>query len=1206
MKQRITNISSVAKYESKLLTRSWFFKIYIAIAAAFVAYIGMGLPWSAQYYQYTTSLIPYFAVLGLNVIQSLIIIFMSSDYLKRDKQLDTSEVFYVRPLTNAEYLYGKVLGTMRPFLVLDVVVLIAVFVMCRYGFSIECQPLDFLIYLFIVIVPSLIFFIGVSTAMMLIVGNQAITYIVMLGLSGLSIFYTGGYMEYLFDMFMISTPLTMSDVLGISDLGMVLHGRFIYVMIGLSSMNLSVYLFHRLAGSRRLQNIFLMISIVMFGLSGLLIFDYSLKASRPDRVASRLIELNNKYADYPRLEVADYDIEVEQHPRSISTKMTINGKLSKSGKELVFNLNGGMDVTAVRLSGRAPLAFDREEHLIIVKLGREYKAGDELSIDFEYEGSVDEDEMYIDIANKDLDYIHEVMVQDVLKIDKRTVYLEPKWVVLTPESGWYVRPGVTFADKSANWRQEYFSHFNLRVKPLEGMVPVSQGSPVLMADSLSYSFSPEEPLRDMSLIISKYKKFSTTIGEKEYAAYLHESNLHHIEFLEMVADTIPSMIEDLMGDFERYSEMEYSLPRLTLIDVPEQMYNYKRAWSSTLEMGQPELLLISGGGTSLAQNSGWFGYNIAQTYEMRKKYPASNRGGRSSQQSSDYDLRCEAFRHVVSSWRTATSNTVTYDPIQGYVSSSIYNAHYLPSILFNSRYNIVSDSISWGNQLLEKYYMSFENDLSKDRQSRDWAGMSDLEQVLLLLQEEGGDRYLADYEYSKFISEIIIINGYHLFAEAINNMGVDEFYATLKELIESREYKNIEMGEFLDSVSLRSGVDVRKNLPKTNQPIDLPHYEMGGLKTEMGYLYDEEVYITEVQIRNLTEFKGYVQVQFTSSSDGTLYTVVEMMPHEIKRVVRHTAASPIVAVNTMISGNIPQYVYLGSAAVATSVFSGRGMMGGSGMSMGGGMSGGMGGGMSGGSGMSMGGGMGGGMSMGGGMGGAITIGGMSISDRTGMQQAVTVTPEGDYVIESFEKALESEIIVDNEDRELFSVSDPPTTGYLRTWIEESSETATLYKGSRMRAAYKWELTSGQQFYGSSIFSAHQVRGGDGSQYAEWRIPVVKGERYALSFSTAVPEEVSDQRRSQRRGGGNNNNNNQNNNQNKQDWTYSFTIDNGDGEDLIKYDFSTMRPIRGVSMMWEWIADYTAKQDTIVVRLNNKTGLEKVRADAVKATIINRD
>ena len=109
----ISNIQSVAKYESKLLIRSWFFRVFTVLAVAIITFFNFmlfvsedsGGIWIATA---IPSNIPYLILLLLNTGQAVIAIFLASDFLKRDKKLDTSEVFYVRPLSNAEYVIGKI------------------------------------------------------------------------------------------------------------------------------------------------------------------------------------------------------------------------------------------------------------------------------------------------------------------------------------------------------------------------------------------------------------------------------------------------------------------------------------------------------------------------------------------------------------------------------------------------------------------------------------------------------------------------------------------------------------------------------------------------------------------------------------------------------------------------------------------------------------------------------------------------------------------------------------------------------------------------------------------------------------------------------------------------------------------------------------------------------------------------------------------
>jgi ABC-type transport system involved in multi-copper enzyme maturation permease subunit len=121
------NIQSVSKYESKLLTRSWFFRIFVFLALLILIIFDIVVLiediefWALKA---IPSNIPYINLLLLNTGQAAVAIFLASDFLKRDKKLDTSEVFYVHSLSNAEYVIGKIWGNLRVFLVINLMVML--------------------------------------------------------------------------------------------------------------------------------------------------------------------------------------------------------------------------------------------------------------------------------------------------------------------------------------------------------------------------------------------------------------------------------------------------------------------------------------------------------------------------------------------------------------------------------------------------------------------------------------------------------------------------------------------------------------------------------------------------------------------------------------------------------------------------------------------------------------------------------------------------------------------------------------------------------------------------------------------------------------------------------------------------------------------------------------------------------------------------
>ncbi|MCD8261749.1 MAG: hypothetical protein LUD15_09865 [Bacteroides sp.] len=166
----------VARYESLLLRRSWFFRIFTILALLFLRfYNGVMLLGEDNFGSWLffslPSNIPYATLLLLNTGQAVIAIFLASDFLKRDKKLDTSEVFYVHSLSNAEYVFGKIWGNMRIFLLINLIVLGITLVLNGMASGAAVEWLAYIQYFFIICVPTLVFITGLSIFLMLVFRN---------------------------------------------------------------------------------------------------------------------------------------------------------------------------------------------------------------------------------------------------------------------------------------------------------------------------------------------------------------------------------------------------------------------------------------------------------------------------------------------------------------------------------------------------------------------------------------------------------------------------------------------------------------------------------------------------------------------------------------------------------------------------------------------------------------------------------------------------------------------------------------------------------------------------------------------------------------------------------------------------------------------------------------------------------------------------
>jgi ABC-type transport system involved in multi-copper enzyme maturation permease subunit len=162
----ITNIRSVARYEAKTLRRSWLFRLF-AIASLLILGIMNIAVFSPVGEQDWESLaipatIPHINLYLLNIAQALIIIFLASDFIKRDKKLDTNEVLYTRPVSNFEYIIGKTTGILRLFIGLNLIILLIALIVNLTANNTRVDIAAYLSHLLIISLPTLIYSLGLA------------------------------------------------------------------------------------------------------------------------------------------------------------------------------------------------------------------------------------------------------------------------------------------------------------------------------------------------------------------------------------------------------------------------------------------------------------------------------------------------------------------------------------------------------------------------------------------------------------------------------------------------------------------------------------------------------------------------------------------------------------------------------------------------------------------------------------------------------------------------------------------------------------------------------------------------------------------------------------------------------------------------------------------------------------------------------------
>ncbi|MDH6535260.1 xanthan lyase [Parabacteroides sp. 52] len=901
----INNIQSVSKYESKLLIRSWFFKVFSLLAIVILTFFNWmmlmsedgGGFWAAKA---IPSNIPYINLLLLNTGQAIIAIFLASDFLKRDKKLDTSEVFYVRPLSNAEYVIGKIWGNLRVFLLLNLIIMAIslLFTFMASGITVDWSA--YLIYFFLISIPTLVYIIGLSIFLMLILKNQALTFILLLGYIGLTLFYISDKYYYLFDYMAYYLPMLKSTIIGFTNLEAILTHRAIYFFAGIAFIGITISLFRRLPNASRNNYPWLIFAVCMLTISGLAGYRHIHSIVEKEKMRTMYTQINNTYVHTPKMVIDQYDLSIEQQPASLHATATMKGIALETASVFTFCLNPGLDIEEIK-SGDKTLSFERDQQIFRVAFGRQLIKGDTASLSVRYTGHINNAFCYLDIP---AEIIQKEYRSALFNADKAYSFLTPEYMLLTPETYWYPRPGTAYSNESPDWQQSYFSRFHLQVTPLPGLQPLSQGEAVKNEDG-SYIFHPEYPAQAITLIAGKYKQQRIEKDNIAYSVWHIEGNDFYTSSFDSIRDTIPTLVTHLKENLERTYKLTYPFNRFSVVEVPAQFYSYPHAWSQAQEVIQPEMVLFTEKAWRYDQ------FDVKRQIKNQKKW-AKWRG----QEINDEEAAILTFNGMIRLFERIEGNYNYTSANRGeYNLTTQANPYFLFPLLYNFRYNIYSPEWPISNRIVELYLQNKEDDNNWQREVN---GISNNEKANLLLEKQTFKELLADVSQRDLLNNIVGIKANALFAPAEIQLGVNRFRDSVYSLLERNTFRNIQLENLLDTLGQISQTDIRSTLPEWEKPTPLPYYIISQPEVTKVSHRGQETFVMKIQVANDSDYDGIIHLHIQEGNRQDMQTIdprtnrkIALGAHQSKEFVSLWENAPReVTINTMTSKNLPNRMVL--------------------------------------------------------------------------------------------------------------------------------------------------------------------------------------------------------------------------------------------------------------------------------------------------------
>lgn len=845
-------ISTIAKYEAKTLFRSWFFKIFAIISILLITFANIGFfspigdnQWAMRG---ISSFIPQINLLYFNLFQSIIAIFIASDFMKRDKNQDTAQVFYIRPMSNMEYVLGKLFGVLKVFVLFNLLIVVLSLVFNLIAEDTSINLLAYLYYFLLISLPSLLFILGFSFFLMSLVKNQAITYLILFGYVGGSLFGFGNLQGQVWDYMAFYLPMTYSDLIGFTNLDKILLQRGSFLFLGLFFTALTILMLNRLPQSKGHTILTYCIGAISFVIASAGLYSQLNTYYSDNDRRQEAISLNDHYFHHPFFTVNNYNIDLKHYGKEIEAKTVIRGRVSASASDtIVFSLNEGLVVEQVLVNDHN-VAFERKKHLLLIP--GEFFDRRRSEVEIDYKGSIDQTLCYLDIE----DYREERMV-GILRVPQEYAVVHPNFLLLTTESLWYPLAGVTHTRLSPAWESFNFSSYDLKVKSSDSLVVISQGKEKVLEDG-SYHFKTDKALPRISVTAGHFEKRSMLIDSVlPINLYHKKGHNYYTAYLDSILDTIPALTAEILGDFERNIGLYYPYTSFNVVEVPIQFTSHTHLWAQTTDNTQPMITLIPEKGVGLQA------LDFKNNMRFSRSRDDKNKTLSDKQMESYKVFVQQTFFNTTSRVNSANSRRSSYN---GTVSSA-YSI--FPSFHYFSNH-IASKEFALLNVVLESYYYTLFSD-GRDAVRSAFRGSAEANHAAKLFEEMSFEEFLQIDSLNHLFADAINMKGKYLFSLLESNeldITLDE---TLEEFLGNTERRLADFDEFSSVVKKNLAVDfpevwnkwkVDKGIPSfiTSQPT---YYTFRDV--------DAKIFQVLWKVQNISETDGVVTFTFRTRRGGS-------------------------------------------------------------------------------------------------------------------------------------------------------------------------------------------------------------------------------------------------------------------------------------------------------------------------------------------------
>lgn len=904
----------IAAYEAKILLRSWGFRIFALLGLVILGFLTSGIAAPSfsfpYYFRSISGSIPLFSFKLFNIYQGLIVVFMATEFFKRDRRTDSTQVIFSRSFSNTSYILGKFIGVIGLFVLMNILVGVITALIHLFVSETPLSIQAYLLYFLALTLPTLVFLIGLSFVLAVVIRSQAAVILLGVAISSLSLVALGNKAYFIPDIFGFHTPLMYSDFIGMGNSAQLFQLRLPFFLLGMGFVFGTVLLAKRLRQSQRMTALSGALSVLLI-LSALgLIFSHVRFNRSVDSLRHDLLAESQKYADVPALsmESCSLNVEFSGNILSASSEIILKNSQDSPAASLLLSLNPGLQVSRVITGGR-DMNFSREGHILLIQPSDPLALGARISIQIDYEGTPLEAYCYPDI---DSEALRKPSKLGLFRVPKKYIFLSDEFIHLTPESGWYPRAGIPLSHRFPKAVAHDFSQYTLRVRLPEDRTAISQGLPEIDQSSNGkiYTFRPTTPLPQISLTVGPFEERALKVKDVVYKVFTLQGHDYYAQYLDAITEELPQTITQLKDEFEVTLGLDYPYEKLALVEVPIHFFSHKRLWSTADETVQPQVAFLPEMGT-LCQGAD-FAY-INRRMQRRGRFM-----GRGGAEITPAQIQNGFFTRFVrgnllgsqpqmGGFRDTSLSSVTESDVNAEYNL-IPNYFAFTSTLASDRWPILHSAMeSWLQDRISSVSFRFNRS----------GGLTDQERTNRLLDGRSMTELLEDESLDDDqLNDVILAKGKNLMTIIESRIQEDNFDERLLSFIKERKFSTIKEEDFLQFLYAYKEFDLEPVMATWYAENKVPAFTLGAIG--MFNVLDGEQQRTHIQIpvTNISETEGVVRISmmegrggrggFGGGAPSEIERTVLIPPKTTKEVGVLLDSRPmIVTVDTTISRNIP-------------------------------------------------------------------------------------------------------------------------------------------------------------------------------------------------------------------------------------------------------------------------------------------------------------